>query len=385
TGAFLFALAVTGCTTLHREPVPLALIDEAMLDGYGPIRFWGDRIPPEFTARSAEALRVMREQNADLIAAGDTVKMDFLAISGGGGNGAFGAGFLNGWTRSGTRPEFQIVTGVSTGAIIAPFAFLGPDYDDELRRAYTEIGPDDIYVASILPNLFNGVALANAAPLKKLIASFSDSALLDAIAREHMKGRRLLVVTTNIDAGRAVVWDLGAIAASGNPGALSLFREILLASASLPGLFPPVAINVVAEGRHFTEFHVDGGLTSQVFSYQPQIELGRVLDDTGFDVDASLYVIWNGRRVPVYAPPEPVWYALAERSLDVQFTHQGLADIDRMYGLSQRDGMDFHLATIPEDFAEQQREPFEQNFMRALFQAGEVAALAEDWLDAPPE
>jgi len=327
----------------------------------------------------------VRTRNEARIAAGETVQVDFLAISGGGGNGAFGAGFLNGWSRSGTRPEFEIVTGVSTGAIIAPFAFLGSDYDDELARAYTEIGPDDVYVASILPALFNGAALADAAPLKHLIEAFSDEALLDAIAAEHAKGRRLLILTTNIDAGRPVVWDLGAIASSGNPERLALFRDVILASASLPGVFPPVGIEVVASGQRYTEFHVDGGLTSQVFSYQPQVELGRVLDEAGFDVNATLYVIWNGRRVPYYSPPIPVWYRLIERSVDVQFTHQGMTDIYRLYMLTQRDGLSFRLATIPDGFARQQSEPFEQEFMRALYGAGiGIGEYQENWLDAPP-
>jgi hypothetical protein len=381
----LLALALAGCTTLARNPVPPDLADSVTLEGYGAVRFWGDRVPPDFAERSSAALQGVRLRNEERIAAGETVQVDFLAISGGGGNGAFGAGFMNGWSRSGTRPEFEIVTGVSTGAIIAPFAFLGSDYDNALARAYTEIGPDDVYVASILPNLFGGPSLADAAPLRHLIESFSSEALLESIAAEHANGRRLLVLTTNIDAGRPVVWDLGAIASSGNPGRLALFRNVLLASASLPGVFPPVAIDVVANGQRFTEFHVDGGLTSQVFSYQPEVELGRVLEDAGFDVEATLHVIWNGRRAPYYAPPLPVWYRLIERSVDVQFTHQGMTDIYRLYMLTQRDGLAFRLATIPEGFVRQQREPFEQEFMRALYGVGlGLGEYQENWMDAPP-
>jgi predicted acylesterase/phospholipase RssA len=368
-----------------RAPVPESLVNDVGVSGFSDIRFWGDAVPPMLDQRTRRLVELLAEDESDAIAARQRVNVSFLAVSGGGGNGAFGAGFLNGWTQSGTRPEFRVVTGVSTGAIIAPFAFLGPNYDDELRAAYTEIGPDDIYRASILPNLLGGLALGNGRPLEILIARHADDALLAAIAEEHTKGRRLYVTTTNLDAGRPVVWDMGAIAARGRPDALELFRKIILASASLPGLFPPVGIEVTDGTDKFTEYHVDGGLSSQVFAYNAQVQLGRVVEQADFAIAITVYVIWNGRRVPAYHAPDPTWYRLVERAVDVQFSHQGLGDIRRIYSLTQRDGVTFQLAIIPDEFADVPDELFAQDYMQDLFRVGEAAGHdADSWLDEPP-
>ena len=383
--AMLLAASLGACATAERVAVPESLIDEVSLAGYDDIRFWGDAEIPRVEERTQNLLALLAEQNTEAIRSGAAVQVSFLAISGGGGNGAFGAGLLNGWTDVGGRPSFRIVSGVSTGAIIAPFAFLGAQYDQQLRYAYTEIRPNDIYRASILPNLFAGPALADAAPLEELIAGFADAAFLRAIAAEHAKGRRLYVTTTNLDTGRPVVWDMGAIAASSTPEAAELFRKIILASASLPGIFPPVRIEVVHNGRSYTELHMDGGLTSQVFAYHPQVELGRLLDSAGFDVRVNVYVIWNGRRTPAYLPAELRWYEIIERAVDIQFNHQGLGDIAGIYALTQRDGAQFRLAMIPEEFEETPDELFEQDYMRALFEVGVRSAANPDlWLSEPP-
>lgn len=383
--ALFISAAVLGCTTIERRAVPEHLVDNVAIDGFVDVRFWGDAEPPRMQARAQRLLDMLEEQQSSAIRSGAIVQVSFLAISGGGSNGGFGAGLLNGWTRTGGRPLFRIVSGVSTGAIIAPFAFLGGEYDDELRSAYTQTGPSDIYRASILPNLFGGPALASSEPLENLIASFADETMLRAIAREHAKGRRLYVTTTNIDAGRPVIWDMGAIASSGQLNALELFRKVILASASLPGLFPPVQIDVVEDGQHFSELHMDGGITSQVFAYHPQVELGRLLEGAGFEVHVNVYVIWNGRRVPTYDPPEPRWYRLVERSADVQFNNQGLGDVRRIYALTQRDGAAFYLALIPDEFTTALEEPFAQNYMRELFAVGERAARDNQlWLREPP-
>lgn len=379
------AILLSACTSLQRVAVPEALIDNVGIEGYQDIRFWGDVEPPRLDERLQNLLRLLRREYQSAVDEGTTVQVSFLAISGGGGNGAFGAGLLNGWSETGERPSFRIVSGVSTGAIIAPLAFLGADYDNELRSAYTETMPSDIYRASLLPNLFSGPALADATPLENPIARFADENLLKAIAVEHARGRRLYVATTNIDAGRPVIWDMGAIASNGQPGALDLFRKVILASASLPGLFPPVPFDVVRNGRHYTELHVDGGVTSQVFAYHPQAELGRLLDSADFDVQVGVYVIWIGRRVPAYDPPDPRWYDLIARSVDVQFNHQGIGDVRRIYGLTQRDGAQFHLTMIPDAFSETPGELFEQGYMRDLFAVGERAAAENGlWLSELP-
>src|ERR1019366_6164924 len=186
-----------------------------------------------------------------------------LALSGGGAYAAFGAGLLNGWSARGTRPQFTIVTGASSGALIAPFAFLGTGQDETLRRIFTSGEMENLLQSDGLKGLF-GTSLYKTAPLRELIVRHVDAKLLEAIALENRAGRRLYVVTTNIDAQRTAIWDMGKIAASDDPGALELFRNILTASASIPGLFSPVLIDVEGEGRRFAEMHVDGGVTANV-------------------------------------------------------------------------------------------------------------------------
>ena len=175
--------------------------------------------------------------------------MNYLAVSGGGDNGAFGAGLMNGWTETGTRPEFKMVTGVSTGALIAPFAFLGPDYDAALREVYTTMTPEKVYRARGLSAALFDDAMADTTPLAEMIAKYADQKMFDAIAREYQKGRLLLIGTTDLDAQRPVIWNIGAIAASGHPEALELFRKILRASAAIPGAFQPVLIDVEIDGQ----------------------------------------------------------------------------------------------------------------------------------------
>jgi predicted acylesterase/phospholipase RssA len=170
-----------------------------------------------------------------------------------------------GWSGTGTRPSFKLVTGISTGALIAPFAFLGPAYDQQLRDVYTGIGPDDVYERRLLLSAIFSDALTSTDPLFHLIARYANADMLAAIAREYDRGRLLLIGTTNLDVQRPVIWNIGAIAKTGQPAALDLFRKILLASASVPGVFPPVLIDVEAAGAHYQEMHVDGGAAAQTF------------------------------------------------------------------------------------------------------------------------
>ena len=191
----------------------------------------------------------------------------YLAISGGGDNGAFTAGLLNGWTAAGTRPEFKLVTGISTGGLIAPFAFLGPKYDATLKEFYTTISPKDVIEPrSVIKGVLSD-AMANNAPLWKLTRKSVTEELLKEIAVEYAKGRFVMIGTADIDARRAILWDMGKIATYGGPKALDLFVSVMIASASLPAAFPPVMIDVEADGKHYQEMHVDGGVMAQVFAY----------------------------------------------------------------------------------------------------------------------
>ncbi len=236
------ALLLSACaTTSLRDVVPPELADQARVAGLRDqnIRIWGDEAPKDFK-KMAEVFA--RQRQATLAAAGKTrgtIRDDMLVISGGGSDGAFGAGLLNGWTAHGTRPKFVVVTGVSTGALMAPFAFLGPRYDPTLKEFYTSYSTKDILRPTVLAGLLGGnAALGSSEPLANLIKKYLTRSVMREIAAEHAKGRRLLVGTTNLDAERPVIWNMGAIATIGNDRALALMRKVLLASAAIPGVFP---------------------------------------------------------------------------------------------------------------------------------------------------
>ena len=225
-----------------------------------------------------------------------------LAVSGGGDNGAFGAGLMNGWTTTGTRPAFKMVTGVSTGALIAPFAFLGSGHDAELREVYTTLTPDRIFRRrSLAAALFND-AMADTAPLAVVIAEDANQQMFDEIGREYDKGRLLLIGTTDLDAQRPVIWNIGALATSGHPKALDLFRKILRASSAIPGAFEPVLLDVEIDGRKNQEMHVDGGAIAQLFLYPPTIELGQV----GVGAGASPISSGTPGSIPITPRPSGV-------------------------------------------------------------------------------
>jgi hypothetical protein len=310
--------------------------------------------------------------------------MNFLALSGGGQDGAFGAGLLNGWTQSGTRPEFEVVTGISTGALIAPFAFLGPEWDDELKEAYTTMTTDRVLIPAILKGLTGGLALADSGPFRRTIENFATEEMFRLIAAEHRRGRGLFIGTSALDAGRPVVWNIGAIANSGVPGALELFHDIILASASIPGAFPPVAIAVEVDGKQYSELHVDGGVTAQVFAYPAQIDVRDIdrLMPTGFE--RTVYVIRNTGVRRHYENVRPRLLALARRSIGVLISYQGIGDLYRISANARRDGIDFKLASIPESWDMEPEETFDQEYMTALFALGErIGREGIPWRESP--
>jgi hypothetical protein len=371
-------LLAASCATAPRNGVPQALADAATVEGYQDIRFWGDAEPQRLDEMVATALAQRKAQ------VGELTSGKFLALSGGGSDGAFGAGLLAGWTAHGDRPEFDMVTGISTGAIIAPFAFLGPRYDGWLEQFYTAYGTDDLLQFSFIAGIFGGGGVADSAPLEKLIARFVTQAFLEEIAGEYRKGRRLLVGTTNFDAQRPVVWDLSAIAASGRPGSLDLFRKIMLASASVPLIFPPVRLDVIADGKRYQEMHVDGSITAPVFFLPPQIRLGSV--DKKFNIAPSreLYVIRNGKVDPLYLTVQDDLISLTNRAFLTLSKGQAAGELLRLCLAARRDNVTFRLAHIPADFSAQSQELFDRNYMTRLFRAG--AGLGQKgtaWHESP--
>jgi hypothetical protein len=333
---------------------------------------------------------------ADRVGMKELGPANYLAISGGGANGAYGAGLLTGWTALGTRPEFKGVTGVSTGALMAPFAFLGPARDPELERFYTTIGRADVMRSRGLVSALLRDSLFDSAPLLRLIRSGLTDEIVGDIGREYNeKGRLLLIGTTNLDVPVGVLWNIGAIAASGYKDAPELIAKILLASASIPGAFPPVMIDLEAGGEHFQEMHVDGGTMAQVMIYPPSFGGSDFLPDHTHDVERlrrtvarreiRLYIVRNARPGPDLETVDRSTLRIAGRAISALISAQGIGDLFQLFVLAQRDGIAYNATWIPESFSERPSEPFDQGYMNRLFQVGrEAIAGGTAWSRYPP-
>ena len=308
----------------------------------------------------------------------------YLAISGGGDNGAFTAGFLNGWTKAGTRPQFKLVTGVSTGGLIAPFAFLGPAYDETVKSMYTNVSRKDIFTDRMFYSAFLHDAMADTIPLWQILKVKVTQNLVDAIAAEYAKGRLLFVSTTNLDARRPVIWNVTKIAASRQPGALDLIRKIMLASASLPGAFPPVMFNVEANGKTFEEMHVDGSTSAQVFLYAG-IELDKISEEHGAQRERTAYILCNARLDPEWGEVERRTLSITFKAIETLIEYHVIGDVYRIYAITKRDGTDFNLAYISETFKVPHTTQFDTAYMRQLYEFGfGQAAAGYRWAKQPP-
>jgi hypothetical protein len=332
-------------------------------------------------------LSVKQERPGTFPKGPDGVKIyPVLAISGGGANGAYGAGLLKGWTKSGTRPEFKIITGVSTGALIAAFAFLGPDYDAELEKFYTTMSTKDVMTPKGPLSILFGDSLASNKPLSRIIASIATKEFLAKVAARHEQGYRLFVGTANLDAQRFVVWDMGAIARRGDT---KLFGDVILASAAIPVIFPPSIFKVEADGKQYDEMHSDGGTITQVFTTYKILEgMKGVAGDQDIetsDVRAKLYIIRNGYMSPEYKKVDDTLAALAERSFDTIINSQGVGDIYRLYLFMKSRNNDFNFACIPSDFKQNCKEMFDPVEMKRLFDKGYNDAVnGYKWHKIPP-
>jgi predicted patatin/cPLA2 family phospholipase len=378
--AVFFPLALAGCASPERlPPVPSADTIRALPLGLANARFFPLQERTQFIAEWEQSLKRQR-QTLGLAPDAQLPIARFLAISGGGDNGAFGSGLLVGWTEAGDRPEFQVVTGVSAGALIAPFAFLGPAYDKPLRDVYTTISADDVFhERGLIRGIFDD-AMADTTPLWELISRFVDEPMMAAIAREYQKGRLLLIGTTDLDAERANIWNIGAIAASGHPGALDLVRKILRASSAVPAMFQPVMIDVELDGKHYQELHVDGGAIAQMFLYPPSIDIQQVAHR-----ERKAYLIRNAREDPEWADVERRTLSIADRAVSTMIHTSGSNDLLRIYFVTQRDGVDYNLAYIGKDFSAPHAGEFDKAYMNALFDyAYQQARHGYSWRKVPP-
>ena len=383
----LVSVGVGGCATLERLPA----VSYAQAKQTDMLDIPGARV---YVSEKERILDIALKANQRLnLTRGVSTTRHFLAISGGGDDGAFGAGLLVGWSDRGDRPIFDVVTGVSTGSLSAPFVFLGQKYDTQLKEIYTDTTAGDIFVRrpAVLAAIASD-AVSDSAPLRRMIARYLDQAMVQRIAEEYNKGRLLFILTTNLDQGRPVIWNIGAIASSNNPKARDLIIDVLLASASIPAVFPPVMLDVTVVGVNHQEMHVDGGTIAQAFLYPPSFSLKSSAARAGIDekkLRASrkriAYVIRNGRFT---RPEESVrlqTIAIAREALSTMIASSGVNDTYRMYLLAKRDGVDFNLASIGDDFDVPYKGPFDKEYMQTLFAYGyQKGRAGYPWQKAPP-
>lgn len=378
-----FLAVVAGCAgKLTRNPLPPELTNNATIPGIPEARFWGD----EWPKFSQEIFSTYTEEDFRQNFPGIYNKAhNYLAISGGGANGAFGAGLLAGWTESGTRPEFTMVTGISTGALSAPFAFLGSGFDDILKEVYTSTSTNQIARRRNLATAAFHESVADTSPLRKLIQRYIDNAVVKAIAREHRKGRRLFIGTSNLDAGRSVIWNLGAIAASDSPSKMDLIHDVLQASSAIPVMFPPVVINVDVNGNSYDEMHVDGGTGSQVFVYPAAVDWKTITEKLKVHGTPGVYVIRNSFLDPDYTGVKRSIVPIGSRTINSLIRTQGIGDLYQIYTLCRRDNNAFNLAYILSDFTEEPNEEFDPDYMNKLYDYGfRMAKSGFPWHSYPP-
>ncbi|MGH8262748.1 MAG: patatin-like phospholipase family protein [Steroidobacteraceae bacterium] len=357
----LAILCLGACAGAQRKAAPPEMFGTAVPVGFSAdVRYVGsDR--RYFVAHKEETEARIR------MAMGDG-PLNVLALSGGGAGGSFGAGALVGLSHAGKRPQFAVVTGVSTGALLAPFAFLGPSWDEALTEAFGGTSTEHLLRSRSIGILF-GPGIYQGKPLQEVVARFATDAMLEAIAQEFKKGRMLLVATTDLDKEETVIWDMGAIAAHGGPAARALFCQVLVASASIPGLFPPVVIHVEDGGKSYDEMHVDGGTTVPFFLgselvYVMPLEFEKL-------EGANLYVIVNGQfsAVPRTTPVKTT--AVLRRSFTAALTRMSRTALELSAGFAQRYKMRFQFVLIPDDYPYEGPLKMRPSATQALFRFGE--------------
>ncbi|WP_244489879.1 MULTISPECIES: patatin-like phospholipase family protein [unclassified Rhizobium] len=367
----VFAVVIsTGCAAPERLTYSASEADRAQISGFENIRTHVD--DPRSPASTHDPWKPVILKD----------KPTMLAISGGGSGGAFAVGILSAWSELGTRPRFEVVTGVSTGALIAPFAFLGSDYDEQLRRLYLSGETRDLIdiewkgAGIFSPGLLKGNAL------RSNVEQNITGEILRRIAIEHRGGRRLLVMTTNLDTQRAVVWNIGAIADSRRPDALPLVRQILIASASVPGIFPPVSIRIVVDGRQIEELHSDGGSSAQLFTLPEHLLVAH--NDQAKGQNLHIYVIVNNALIPEFSMSRERALPIMGRAYGILLKSQTKQGLIALYNFAKRAGIDLDIASIDEQVPYSMLNPLSADYMRSVYRIGYEKALGQSlWAKYP--
>lgn len=366
------AFVFFGCTQTLNRAYDAKEAEKASIAGYGEIRSYLD-------ARLDEAPRDV----LDWAPASKRDRLDGLMLSGGGAGGAFSVGVLSAWSAAKTRPHFDVVTGVSTGALIAPFAFLGSAYDDTLVHLYTSGIAEDLVRSKRAGGLF-GPSLLRADPLRQMVERYITPTVLQQVAAEHRKGRRLLVLTTNLDTQRAVVWNMGVIANSGRPDVLKLFQDILVASASIPGVYPAVMIKAASGGHHFAEMHSDGGSASQILTFPQVLLTSNTRLAANKRQSVNFYVIVNNALMPEFATTPDKTLSVIARAYSIFVKSQTQSALTALYNYSKLTGAGFHLASISTQVPYSMSDPFNTNYMRTVYNLGYAESAAGTVWKASP-
>ena len=295
-----------------------------------------------------------------------TAEGPWLAFSAGGADGAFGAGLVHGLRAQDATPPFAMVTGASTGALLATLTFIGAPGQSALKDGYTGITAADVFEIGATPE-----SLVDAWPLKRMIEQRVSPQLVAAVAREHAAGRRLFVLTTDMDAGQTIVWNMGAIAARGGPQALDLFRKVLVASSAIPGMFQPVYIASKAGHRTITEMHADGSIARPFYALPTALVMGAAR--AGLPVP-DIYVVVNGKLDPGFDQVDKGVLTVLGRSFGLALAAGERAQIADLSNFAQRNGTRIEVAAIPQTFDKRAKGAFDPDYMGALFAAGEQAA-----------
>lgn len=362
------------CASGARTDFGLAEREAAFPVGFPSVRF---------SVEDRVAAEVLEAALSKGVPRGPDGHFDLIALSGGGANGAYTAGLITAWTERGERPDFEVVTGVSTGALAAPFVFLGEEYDDELREAYTG-GRAAHLLRSRGIGAFVGSGVFSGEPLRELVEAYIDAPLVERVAEAHRGGRVLLVATTDLDAERGVIWNMGAIADRGGPEALALFRDVLTASASIPGALPPVMIRSqsmpdgVATPEEFEEMHVDGGVMNP-FVALPQM-MWTWSDEAHALEGGRIWVIVNGKAEPVFDVTVDSPLTVARRALDAALKANLRANLIANAAFAQRAGLEYRVSAIPTSFRGADSLDFEPEAMNSVYELGRTRMLAgEAW------
>jgi Patatin-like phospholipase len=368
----IFMLAfLAGCGMPDRISYGPETAAAASIKGFNDIRIYADTVQNLPEARAWLPIPRSKEIN-------------YLALSGGGAGGAFSVGALKGWSDKGQRPEFDIVSGVSTGALIAPYAFLGPAYDEPLVNLYTSGVASKLVDADFLPQGLLGASLLKQKPLRNMVEKYLTDEILAKIATEHRKGRRLHILTSNLDSQRAVIWNMGAIANSGRPDALKLFQDIVIASASIPGIYPAVLLKARSGGQVFEEMHSDGGSASQILTipegWMANADKGEWPKDQKF----NMYILINNALIPEFSTTRNNTFTVMARANSTLIKAQTRSALVATYGYAQKNGIRFRVASIDTQVAYSMIDPFNVNYMRAVYKLG-YAKMTSDtlWKDRP--